>query len=107
MAYTYKELKSKTVAQLREIAATLSTEAVKGYTQLHKDQLLMALCAALGIDMHEHHEVQGLDKASLKLRIRALKQEREKALAAHDSKQLQAIRRRIKDYKKQIRKAMV
>ncbi len=107
MTYTYKELKSKTVAQLREIAATLGTEAVKGYTQLHKDQLLVALCTAMGIEMHEHHEVKGLDKTSIKLKIRALKLAREKAIAAHDSKQLQAIRRRIKDYKKQIRKAMV
>lgn len=107
MAYTFKELKSKTIAQLREIAATLDPEAVKGYTQLHKEQLLPALCKALGLEAHEHHEVQGLDKSSLKLRIRALKQERDQALAAHDHAQLQAVRRRIKGYKKQLRKAMV
>ncbi len=106
MSHTFKELKSKTIAQLRELAATLQHEAVKGYTQLHKDQLLPALCKALGIEAHEHHEVKGLDKSSLKLRIRALKQERDKVLAMHDHKQLQAIRRRIKNYKKQLRKAM-
>jgi DNA-binding IclR family transcriptional regulator len=107
MAYTYRELKGKTIAQLREIAATLQHEAVKGYTQLHKEQLLPALCTALGIEAHEHHEVKGLDKSGIKLKIRALKQERDQALAAHDSKQLQAIRRQIKNYKKQIRKAMM
>jgi hypothetical protein len=107
MAYTYKELKHKTVAQLREIAAGIQHEAVQGHTQMNKEHLLKALCTALGIDIHEHHEVKGIDKSSIKLKIRALKQERDKAIAAHDSKQLQAIRRRIKNMKKKLRKAMV
>jgi hypothetical protein len=107
MAYTYKELKHKTVAELREIAAGIQHEAVQGHTQMNKEHLLKALCTALGIDIHEHHEVKGVDKSSIKLKIRALKQERDKAIAAHDSKQLQAIRRRIKNMKKKLRKAMV
>jgi hypothetical protein len=50
MSYTYEELKPKTVAQLREIAAGIQHEAVKGASQLNKEHLLTALCLALGID---------------------------------------------------------
>jgi hypothetical protein len=107
MAYTFKELKEKTVAQLREIAAGIDHEAVKGHTQMHKEQLLKAICTALGIEAHEHHEVKGLDKSSIKLQIRELKKERDKAIEVHDHKQLKAVRRRIKDLKKKLRKAMV
>jgi hypothetical protein len=65
MAHTYEELKGKTVAELREVAAGIEHEAVQGYTQLHKDQLLPALCKALGIEAHVHHEVIGVDKTGL------------------------------------------
>ena len=107
MAYTFTELKHKTVAQLKEIAASIDHEAVKGYTQLNKEHLLKALCNALGIDVHEHHEVKGIDKSTIRAKIRGLKTERNKAIAAHDHKQLKAIRRRIKNFKKKLRKAMV
>ncbi|RLD14933.1 hypothetical protein DRI50_04695, partial [candidate division KSB1 bacterium] len=43
MEYTYKELKHKTVAELREIAAGLG-DALKGYTQMNKEHLLEAIC---------------------------------------------------------------
>jgi hypothetical protein len=66
-----------------------------------------ALCTALGVDVHEHHEVKGIDKASIKSKIRSLKPERDKAIAAHDSKQLKAVRLQLKNYRKQLRKAMV
>jgi DNA-binding IclR family transcriptional regulator len=105
MAYTFKELKHKTLADLREIAKDIQHEAVQGYTQLNKEHLLKALCTALNI--HEHHDVVGVDKSGIKAKIKALKQEREKALAAHDSKQLKAVRARIKNLKKKLRQAMV
>ncbi len=105
MTYTYKELKHKTLAELREIAKDIQHEAVQGYTQLNKEHLLKALCTAL--DIREHHEVVGIDKTAIKSRIKALKQEREKALAAHDSKQLAAVRSRIKTLKRKLRRAMV
>ena len=65
MAHTFPELKSKPLAELREIAAGIEHEAVKGYTQLNKDHLLAALCKALNIDMHVHHEVKGVDKTAI------------------------------------------
>jgi hypothetical protein len=107
MAYTFKDLKHKTLAELQEIAKGLEHEAVKGYTQMNKDHLLKGLCTALGIAMHEHHEVKGIDKPSIKAKIRALKKERDQALAAHDSKQLKDVRMQIKGLKKTLRKAMV
>ena len=107
MAYTYDELKGKTVAQLREIAAGIDNEAVRGYTQLHKGQLLTAICHALGIEMHEHHDVRGINKSEIKAQIRELKKRRDGALADHDRTQLKQVRRQIHRLKRQIHKATV
>ncbi len=107
MEYTFQDLKQKTVAELREIAKDIEHEAVKGYTQLNKEHLLKAICTALNIDMHVHHDVIGLDKSRIKREIRKLKLERDKALEAHDHKQLKEIRRQIKVFKNKLRKAMV
>lgn len=106
MAYTFEELKHKTVVDLREIAKGSDHEAVQGYTQMNKDHLLVALAKALGIQ-HEHHSVVGLDKASIKARIRELKTQREAAVAAHDHTQLKMVRRTIHRLKRQIHKATV
>jgi hypothetical protein len=107
MAHTYEELKGMTVAHLREIAKGLTHEAVRGYTQLNKEHLLVAVCKALGIDAHAHHHVVGLDKAGLKAKIRALMLERDKALEAHDHVKLHAIRRQIHHMKRRIHQATV
>ena len=105
--HTYEELKKKTVAQLREIAAGIEHEAVKGYTQLNKEHLLEAICEALNIDMFEHHKVVGVDKTAIKPKIKALKKKRDEAYAAHNLKQLKMYRRQIHGLKRKIRKAMV
>jgi DNA-binding IclR family transcriptional regulator len=107
MAYTFNDLKHKTLVELQEIAKGLEHEAVQGYTQMNKEHLLKNLCTALGIAMHKHHAAKGIDKTSIKTQIRALKKERDQALAAHDSKQLKAVRLQIKGLKKKLRKAMV
>jgi hypothetical protein len=95
MAYTYHELKGKTVADLREIAKGIEHEAVKGYTQLNKDHLLEALCQALHIPTHEHHAVGGFDKGVHKAKLRELKKKRDAALEAHDHALLKSLRRQI------------
>ena len=64
MSHTYEELKHKTVAELRDIAKGIEHEAVKGASQMNKDHLLPALCKALGIETHEHHEVTGIDMSA-------------------------------------------
>jgi hypothetical protein len=107
MAYTYEELRHKTVAQLRDIAAGLNHEALQGYTQLNKDHLLKAICSALNIDMHEHHDVKGINKTQIKSRIRDLKQRRDAAISSHDHAQLKDVRRRIHRLKRKIHKATV
>ena len=106
MAYTYEELSKKTVAELRAIAAGVEHEAVKGHTQMHKEQVLLALCTALGIDARAHHQVVGLDKSKVKAQIRALKQKRTAALQAHRGDELKRVRRNIKRLKHRMRRAM-
>ena len=107
MAHTFDELKHSTLAQLKEIAKEMDHEAVEGFTQMNKDHLLQARCEALGIEMHVHHEVVGIDKSSIKKQIKELKVERDKALEAHDHKQLKDVRRQIKKLKHKIRRATV
>jgi post-segregation antitoxin (ccd killing protein) len=107
MTHTYEELKHKPLAELREIAAGITHEAVQGYTQLNKDHLLVALCKALGIDMHAHKEVKGIDKAATKARIKEWKKKRDEALAAHDRKALKTAMDQIHHLKRTMRKATV
>ena len=107
MAHTFEELKKKTVAELRDIAAGIEHEAVQGYTQLNKDHLLAAICKALNLDMHVHHHVVGLDKTAIKKEIRQLKHKRDEALKAKDFEALKKIRQGIHKYKKKLRQATV
>ena len=107
MAYTFHELKEKTVADLREIAKGIEHEAVEGATQMNKDHLLKALCTALHIEMHEHHEVVGIDKAAIKVKIRELRKKRDEILASQDRSQLHGVLRQIHALKRTIRRATV
>ena len=92
MAYTYEELKGKTIAELREIAKDVQHDSVQGYSQMNKDHLLPALCKALGIDTHGHHAVMGIDKPAIKAKMRELKRQRDTALEAGDYAQLKNVR---------------
>jgi hypothetical protein len=106
MPYTYEELRHKTLAELRDIAKGIEHDAVQGYTQLNKEHLVGALAKALGIQ-HTHHDVVGIDKGSIKARIRELKTQRAAAVQAHDHAQLKVVRRTIHRLKRQIHKATV
>lgn len=106
MAYTYEQLKHMTLADLREIAKGSEQEVVQGYTQMNKEHLVGALAKALGIQ-HTHHDVVGIDKSSIKARIRELKTQRAAAIEAHDRKQLKTVRRTIHRLKRHIHKATV
>src|SRR5262245_24376205 len=107
MAHTFEELKKKTVAELREIAEGIDHEALKGHTQMHKSDLLKALCTALNIETHGHHEVAGLNKTEVKAKIREYKKKRDEALVGHDHVQLKAMRREIHRLKRMIHRATV
>ena len=105
MAYTFEELKHKTVADLREIAKGLEGEPVKGYTQMNKEHLLTALAEALNLPKHEHHEAVGLDKAAVKAQIKELKKRRDGAAEAHDHALLKTVRREIHSLKVKLHRA--
>lgn len=107
MAYTLHELKSKTVAQLRDIAKGIEHDSLKGYSVMHKDHLITSLCNVLGIDSHEHHQVVGLNKAAIKAQIKELKDRRDKAVTAHDHAELKSLRRKIHHLKRMIHNATV
>lgn len=107
MAHTYEDLKSKKVDDLREIAKGIEHEAVQGYTQLTKAKLLEAICTGLGIETQEHHEVVGIDKKSVKVKIRALKTKRDEILSSTSRDGLQQILKDIHRLKRQIRRATV
>src|SRR5439155_602050 len=80
MAYTFPELKSKPLAELREIAAGIEHEAVKGYTQLNKDHLLAALCKALIIGVLSNRLGRAVDRSrTLEDRLRQLQPAGQKA----------------------------
>jgi cysteinyl-tRNA synthetase len=104
MAYTYEQLNRMSVAELRTIADGIEHEAVKGHSTMHKEKLVPALCQALGIEAHKHHQAAGMDKAKLKLEIRSLKKKRDAVVASKDYKQLSEIRQRIHDIKVKLRR---
>jgi len=107
VAFTYHDLKLKTVHELREIAKGIEHEAVRGYTQLNKEHLLVALTKALGLPRQEHHVESGYDKMGNKARMRELKAKRDAALEAQDGVQLKAIRRQIHALNHEIRRHTV
>jgi DNA-binding IclR family transcriptional regulator len=104
---TYEDLKKKTVAELRDMAKGLTHEAVQGYTQMNKEHLLPALCTALGIEQAHHHVEAGFDKSRIKARMKMLCAERDKALEAHDSEKLKAVRSELHSLNHRIRAHMV
>ena len=105
MEYTWEQLHKMRVADLREIAEGLNHEELQGYRTMHKEQLVPAICHALGIEDHAHHEVVGVNKTAIKQKIRALKKERDEALEKKDKEKLKATRREIHHLKLQLRKA--
>ena len=107
MQYTYDQLKGLTVAEMREIAAGIEHEAVKGYTQLNKEHLLTAICTALNIDTHTRHKskIAGMDKAGIKAHMKEMKTKRDGALEAHDHAELKRIRRQLHEIRRSLRKA--
>src|SRR3974377_1002539 len=103
MAYTYDELKAKTVAELRDIAKTVEQhDAVQGYSQMNKDHLLPALCKALGLEAHAPHAASGIAKPGIKAKMRELKKKRDAALAAHDHEAVRSARRARHNLNRQI-----
>lgn len=107
MAYTYGQLSKMTVAELRKIAEGIDHDAVKGFSTMHKEKLLPALCTALGIDAHEHHVARLENKSAIKAEIRQMKIKRDAALKEKNYEAYKKALRRIHDLKRTLRRARV
>jgi hypothetical protein len=107
MDYTYEQLHKMTAANLKEIAKKMDSEHVRGYSTMHKDHLVTAICQALGIDAFEHHVATGIHKTAIKAEIKKLKKDRDAALEAKDKIKLKEVRRKIHHLKVKLRKAAV
>lgn len=107
MPYTYDELSKMTVAELRKIADNIDHEDLKGHSTMHKDKLLPILCKVLGVDMSVHHRAALSNKGKIKAEIRQLKAQRDQAIAAKDKEKLRAVRKRIHQLKKILRRSIV
>jgi hypothetical protein len=95
------------VAQLREIAAGIEHDAVKGHTQLNKERLITAIRKAVNIDTFRRHHADGVDASVMKSRIEELKKQRGEALAPHDHQRLEVVRREIHSLKVKLHRASV
>ncbi len=104
---TYDELRRMKITELREMAAGMANDALKGHTQMNKEHLLQAICQILKIDMHVHHEVVGIDKSEIKAQIHQLKKQRDAMIEAGDHESLHAVRRQIHHLKREMHKATV
>ncbi|RPI05067.1 MAG: hypothetical protein EHM64_07835 [Ignavibacteriae bacterium] len=103
MAYTYEELNKMTVGELRKIADGIDHEAVHGHITMHKEKLVPAICKALGIEGHVHHQAKASGKGAMKLEIRSWKKKRAEAVAKKDYVQLKEIRQHIHELKVKLR----
>ncbi len=100
--YTYEQLKEMTVEDLRKIADGIQHEAIQGHNTMHKEQLLPALCTALGIQTH--HAAAGAEKARIKAALRKVQAKRDAATTARDRAALAATRRQIHVLKHKLRR---
>ena len=98
--YKYEQLKDMKVTELRDIAKDV-TPAIEGYTTMHKDHLLPALCKALNI--HIHHAAEGAEKTRIKAVIRKVKARRNEAMTKKDLKQQALAREQIHTLKRRLR----
>lgn len=99
----WHELEKKRVADLRDMVKAELPD-VTGVVALKKEQLVELLAQKMGIE-RPHKVVTGIDKTQVRTRIRALKQQRDQALAAHDSAELKKQRRAIHRLKRRLRRA--
>ena len=97
----FKELEKLTVVKLREEASKF--EDLKGVSGMNKPQLIDVLCQKLGIE-RPHADVEGIDKPTIKGRLKELQAKRKQALADRNHETLVDLRMRIKRYKRMLKK---
>ena len=102
----FKELEKLTVVKLREM--TREYEDIKGASAMTKEQLLNVLCEKLGIEREVHVKVVGgVDKTTLKKRIREFKTQAAAAAVNGDKAAARRLRRRAHHTKRKLRKSIV
>lgn len=99
----WHELEKKRVADLREMMHKELPD-VTGVVGMKKEELVERLAAKLGIE-RPHKVVTGVDKPTIRGKIKKLKELRAEALAAHDGATLKKRRRAIHRLKRRLRKA--
>ena len=98
----YHDLQKMTVGRLREMAQEY--DDLEGVTGMSKEKLVDVLARKKGIEI-PHKVVVGVDKASIKARMRELKKVRDAALDAKDHTQLHRTRRKLHRLRHQLRRA--
>lgn len=98
----FHQLHKTRVVELREMAAKYG---IDGVSAMKKEALVDFLAGKLGIDRHAHGAL-GINKATVKQQLHALKEARDKALTAHDAKALKLARRKRHRMKREIRRAI-
>ena len=83
MKHSFEELKKKTVAQLKELAKGNDHEALHGYSSMHKEDLVLAICKALGVDTHEGGKKESAKKEAVEEEV-AAKEAVEEEVAAKE-----------------------
>ena len=96
-----KPLDKMTVKELREIAKDIP--GITGVHAMKKDDLITEIKTARGVKDKPVKKASGSTR-ELKLKIKALKKERQAALEAKDKKKATIFRRRISRLKKKTRK---
>jgi hypothetical protein len=101
--HTYDELKKKTVDELRDIAKDIQSEEVRGFSTMHKSELLPAICKALNIEVKKV-VIEQSAKQKLKAQLREIEKKRDKAMEEKNYKKLAACRDGIHNLKRMMRK---
>ena len=97
-----KPLDKMTAKELRELA--LTTGAIVGVHAMNKAELIAAIKEVRGI-VDEKGKKKDTDVRALKVKIRDLKDKRQKAVEDGHSKLADSFRRRISNLKKKTRRA--
>ena len=98
----WHELEKMKVTELRELAKEKA--GLEGTTGLHKDQLVAAVAEALGIEK-PHLVVEGINKGTIKKKIRALRTDVNAAIEAKDRQLTSRKRTQIRRLKRRIRRS--
>lgn len=100
----YHELEKTTVVRLREMLKEKDPD-LKGISGMKKDQLVDLLADKLGVEK-PHKVAVGIDKTSLKKKIREVKKVRDQAIAAKDREKMRQTREELHKLRRKLRRAV-